>query len=528
MTAVGSARNRLFLLAMLATVAALLAAPASARIVYTGNYDDRTVSAIDTTTNQVVGAPIPVGVDPYTMAIAPNGTTHYVANATSDNITIIDTRTNQPIGAIQLEVNAATLAISPDGKTAWMTEEGSPFVRAIDLQTNQVSAPIAIGETPWGIAVTPDGKFVYALNSGDDNISVIDTATRQVVGAPIPTGDEPINVGFSPDGKTAYVTNNLEATVTVIDTSTRQPVGAPIQTGGEEPWGLAISPDGSRIYVSDEEKDTVTAIDTATRQVVGAPIPTGLEPYELALTPDGKSLYVTNYEGDSVTVINTQTLSPATLTIPVPGGPWQVVIVPDQSPTASFSFTAKTGKPVGFNGSRSTDSDGLVTAFNWSFGDGKSAANAGPKPRHKYAKGGKFKASLSVVDNEGCSTAQVFTGRTAYCSGSAASTQVRTVNYKPSNLVKFGKLTRNAKTGTAKLKVKVPGAGKLVLSGKQVKKAQKRAKKAGTIVLTVKPKSALAKALRTRHEAKTTVRVTFTPTGGKAGKKSKSVKLVRH
>lgn len=60
----------------------------------------------------------------------------------------------------------------------------------------------------------------------------------------------------------------------------------------------------------------------------------------------------------------------------------------------------------------------------------------------------------------------VFTGRTAYCNGGAlASTAVKV---KAPNDFKFGKLVKNPGNGTAKLKVEVPYAGKLSLSGKTV------------------------------------------------------------
>jgi len=512
--------------ALAALALALLAPQAfAARFAYTGNYDDGTVSVIDTATNQVVGAPIPVGEGASSIAFTPDGKTAYVANRGSEDVTPIDTATRVAGAPIPIGVRGATIAMAPSGGFAYVTSADEPKVVVISIQTNQViGPPIEVGLGPWGVAFTPDGKFAYVTNEGDDTVSVIDTQTGQAAGPPIAVGLDPVNVVFTPDGKTAWVANEGGASVSVIDTATRQVVVAiPV---GEYPWGLAMSPDGTRLYVSAIESDNVTVIDTATRQVVGSPIPTGDEPYEIGLTPDGKTLYTADYGSEAITVINTQALQPVT-SIPVAGGPWQVTVAPDLSPAASFTVGKKLlTKPVPFNGSASSDPDGLVVRFDWNFGDGKKAVNGSPTPKHKYKKAGKFKASLTVTDNEGCSANLVFTGRSAYCSGSALAAQTQTFKVKPPNSFKFGKLTRNAKNGTAKLKVKVPAAGKLVLSGKGVKKATGRAKKAKTVTLAVRPQGQLASLLESAGEAKVRIRVTYSPTGGKSRSQGKTLKLI--
>jgi hypothetical protein len=75
---------------------------------------------------------------------------------------------------------------------------------------------------------------------------------------------------------------------------------------------------------------------------------------------------------------------------------------------------------VAFDASASTDADGTVARYNWNFGDGTTARNAGPRPVHVYAVAGRFRASVQVIDAEGCSTRRVYTGQTALCNGRAA------------------------------------------------------------------------------------------------------------
>jgi hypothetical protein len=98
---------------------------------------------------------------------------------------------------------------------------------------------------------------------------------------------------------------------------------------------------------------------------------------------------------------------------------------------------------------------------------------------------------------------------------------------QPSNSFSFGKLKRNKRKGTAKLEVNVPGPGSLALSGKKVKKAGLDVGGAGTFLIAIVPKQKLARTLRKKGSAKTSIEVSFTPTGGTAASRTKKVKLVR-
>ena len=51
----------------------------------------------------------------------------------------------------------------------------------------------------------------------------------------------------------------------------------------------------------------------------------------------------------------------------------------------------------------------------------------GPAPRHAFARPGSYEVSLTLSDEEGCSTAFVFTGGSAICNGTVVATAKRTV-----------------------------------------------------------------------------------------------------
>jgi YVTN family beta-propeller protein len=121
---------------------------------YITNPATNTVSVIDTATNTVEAAKIPVGTSPRGVGVAPDWKHAYVANVISNNVSVIDTATNTVVGT-----------------------------------------PIPVGDSPSLVAVAPDGKHAYVTNLASNNVSVIDTASATVA-ATVPVGSNPVGVGM--------------------------------------------------------------------------------------------------------------------------------------------------------------------------------------------------------------------------------------------------------------------------------------------------------------------------------------------
>jgi PKD repeat protein len=78
------------------------------------------------------------------------------------------------------------------------------------------------------------------------------------------------------------------------------------------------------------------------------------------------------------------------------------VSVLDEPPVAAFAVGAanpEAGQSVAFDGSSSSDSDGSVVAYGWSFGDGHAAS--GRTPHHAFAHPGTYTVTLTVIDSGG-------------------------------------------------------------------------------------------------------------------------------
>ncbi len=120
----------------------------------------------------------------------------YVTDISSNTVSVIDTATNTVVATIPVGVNPFGVAITPDGTRAYVTDVSSNTVSVIDTATNTVVATIPVGVIPRGVAITPDGTRAYATNEGSNTVSVIDTATNTVV-ATIPVGVIPFGVAIA-------------------------------------------------------------------------------------------------------------------------------------------------------------------------------------------------------------------------------------------------------------------------------------------------------------------------------------------
>ncbi|MGH2889135.1 MAG: PKD domain-containing protein, partial [Solirubrobacteraceae bacterium] len=339
---------------------------------------NNTVSVIDTATNSVVGAPIPVGSTPHGVAITPDGRFAYVANFGSGTVSVIDTGTNSVVGA-----------------------------------------PITVGAKPDGIAIAPDGGHAFVAQQGND-ISIVDTATKAVVGS-VPDSLGPSQISIGPRGGRAFVTNSGSSSVSAFSPSTGGLIGSPIPVG-PQPSGIAVAPNGVLAYAAGYGDGTLRAIRTSLGAPALAPLSGLNQPEGVAIRPDGARGYVTNRGGASVSIID-PTSNTLVGTIPVGASPAGIAITPDQPPRASFwvsPIQRMVKRKLTFHASASSDPDGLIATYAWDFGDGKHAKGPSALRAHRYKKPGTYVVTLVTTDNEGCSTAPVYTGQTASCNGSAA------------------------------------------------------------------------------------------------------------
>jgi YVTN family beta-propeller protein len=117
---------------------------------------------------------IETGAHPVALLLDKAQSRLFVANASSDTVSIIDTRSDQVVHTILLrpeiakDVAGATpngLALSPDEKRLYVTLADMNAVGVIDPDDAELDGYIPVGWYPTAIAVPPNGKRLFVLNA---------------------------------------------------------------------------------------------------------------------------------------------------------------------------------------------------------------------------------------------------------------------------------------------------------------------------------------------------------------------------
>jgi PKD repeat protein len=209
-------------------------------------------------------------------------------------------------------------------------------------------------------------------------------------------------------GVTTAINSNFWTLPTKTMTDTAVPAGThTYQVRIADPFGNTLwSPNSNSVTVTTGTNAAPTASFTAT--------PNGLSVSvngSASTDPDGTiQTYAWNF-GDSTTATgqsasHTYAVSGTyniTLTVTDNAGASNsatkaVTVAGNAAPTASFTTTVN-GLSVAVNGSASSDRDGTIASYAWTFGDGGAATGA--TAAHTYAASGTYNVTLTVTDNAG-------------------------------------------------------------------------------------------------------------------------------
>lgn len=235
--------------------------------------------------NKKITASIPVGRQPFGLALSPDGSTAFVANVGAYAYPLIE-------GANIKNYDSLMISHHPYGDNTKESREGTEVegrkipgvgspnadeamsVFTIDLNTNKVmdkfktgyqvgelieEAEVVGGASPNSIAVGKD--FAYVSNATNDNISIIDYKQHKLLG----------HINITVDSR--------------ID-----------KYRGLLPFGLTLSKDEKTLYVALLGFNAIAVIDVASQKTIGL-IPTGWGPARVLLSNDQKEIYVITCRG---------------------------------------------------------------------------------------------------------------------------------------------------------------------------------------------------------------------------------------
>ncbi len=174
-------------------------------------------------------APITVGNGPQGIAITPDGSTAYVTDAGAvvtgqtgsigNTVSPIDLRTGVALAPITVGNGPLAVAISPDGSTAYVANANSGSVTPIAVATNTAGTPVPLDGAPQALATTGTSVWVADTSSavaGGNNLTALsEGAITPGVAVALPPG--PSSVAIAPGGATAWVVSGTADRLVPVD-----------------------------------------------------------------------------------------------------------------------------------------------------------------------------------------------------------------------------------------------------------------------------------------------------------------------
>ncbi|MCL6094554.1 MAG: YncE family protein [Actinobacteria bacterium] len=289
-----------------------------------------TITTVNLTTNQE--RTITTGTEPSAFAVAPDGSTVYVANRGSDTVSVIDAYTDKVTSTIKVGLEPDAVATSSNGAFIVVANLDDNNINIVNTRTNQVVTTVSTLQEPDAVAVTPNNHYAYVADFGANKVTVVrinsNLTARSVIS--IPVGIEPDAVAISPQGTTVYVGNFGSNSITSIPLTGSNgenlacgPLDDPCRSipAGRDPTNIAFSLNGETAYVTGGDSLTLISVSRASPSVS---IPLGETAEAVALSSNGKMAYIADEQG-YITPINLRSEKP-TKPIPVGGHPVAIAV----------------------------------------------------------------------------------------------------------------------------------------------------------------------------------------------------------
>ena len=263
----------------------------------------------------------------------------YVADQTSNTVSVIDPSRNTLLGVIKLgdpvpgalsplyrgELLVHGLGYSSDAKTIAVVAVGSNSVTLIDTATNAIKGKVYVGRSPHEAFFTPDGHELWVTVRGENYVSVIDPAQLKEIRR-IELANGPGMTMFGPDGKYAFICSSLSPELAVIDTASHQVIKRLPQVSSFCP-NIAVSPENDEVWITLKDVGMVQVFNAQPPFEQKAVLETGpiTNHVNFVNNRNGKFAYVTIGGANQVKVFRRGAKPELVATIPVgnlPHGIW--------------------------------------------------------------------------------------------------------------------------------------------------------------------------------------------------------------
>lgn len=430
--------------------------------------------------------------------------------------------TDIPIPSAFVDGPNGTAIDSAAGRVYWTNYSGNSigYANFDGSGAGLLNTSGATVNAPAGLAIDPASGRIYWANANGNSISyaALNGSGGGNVNTTGATVDEPFGVAIDPATNRIYWASaagdaisyaNLNGSGgTDLDTS-----GAPV----EAPDGLAIDATTGKIYWANFRGESLGYANVNGGSGGQVSTPSALfEPAGVAIDPALQTIYWGDEELDQIGVASLQGGTPT------PPGTSGATLE-----TANFPVLLESPRNVdkpAVQGQHKPGATLTCTQGTWRGDLIESFLYRAPQSfSYQWFRNGKpvtgATAATTVANKVGAYTCDVTATNFA---GSEAWTSP--LEFSVNATVAFKKVTFNRKKGTATLRVAVTGSGRLDVYGKGVANAQRK-HAAGTAKITIRTSGKARIKLKSTGKAKVKATISYTPEGGKAIKRRKTVVL---
>jgi large repetitive protein len=283
---------------------------------YVANASSNTVSVINLAVSPPVvsGPPISVGAFPAALALSGDNSQLFVANFHGNSLSIVNTSTDAVTNTVPVGSNPD--AVLEVGSSVYVSNLESGTLSVVNPANGTAGTPITLPSggsgqaAPSGMAAI--GSILYVEDVRNGRVDEVNTANGSTTGT-VAVGTEPADLSIG--GSTGYATNPGSDSVSVLNMTPTPPTLTTTTTVGTSPYGVAASSSSlGEAFVSNSGSDNVDVLDSSTHAVVGTPVTVGSVPDDAVLTPDGTKLLISNESDGTVQVLSVN--QPPTISVP--------------------------------------------------------------------------------------------------------------------------------------------------------------------------------------------------------------------
>lgn len=248
----------------------------------------------------------------------------YIPSRVANRVTVINTNNYTVVTQIPVGNNPYGVAVSKDGTRVYISNSNSNTVSVIDGVNNKWITDIPVGKKPMGLDVSPDGDRLYVTNYDDMNFYIIDTTDPNYpISRIVPINGHPDNIAVNNNGSQLYIGGTLMSYLNVYNTFTSQ-ITVNVNAYGMTAPAL-FSPNGQTAYLPDYEfpktvlpdgteiplyQQTYATVNTQNGEVEHINAGPAEPVYAGVLNLDGSQLIMTLTNNNSISVVNTLTKTP--------------------------------------------------------------------------------------------------------------------------------------------------------------------------------------------------------------------------